>query len=175
MLRLPPTFLLYGLMAVAGWAWLWAGGRRDPARLWVSRDVGRDLALGLGVGAGVLALTRGAAAFSRNAAEMEAEFGRAIGRPPRVAIPALAMASAVGEEMFFRGALQAHAGVWVQAALFGALHVPWSRKLAGWPVFAGLVGLLFGWTTAWTGNLWPSVLAHAAINQVNLWMIAERT
>jgi hypothetical protein len=160
-------------MTAGGWAWLAIGGRAAPLKLWRSRNVARDFGIGVAVGLGIVLLSRAAAA-SGQARKMEAEFGRMIGRPPLIAIPMIALASAVGEEMLFRGALQAHVGIWIQALIFGALHIPFTWKLAAWPVFAALVGLLFGWMTEGTGNLWSAVLAHATINQVNLTLIAGR-
>jgi len=105
---------------------------------------------------------------------MEAEFRTVIGPQSALAVPLLALASAGAEEYFFRGALQSQIGVWAQALVFGALHVPFNARMIAWPFFAGAVGLAFGWLTHWSGNLWPAILAHATINHVNLSVIAFR-
>jgi hypothetical protein len=139
----------------------------------VPKDLLRDAALGLGAGLAVAGLSR-LAARAPAGRDMEAEFGQFIGRPGAASVAALAILSAVGEEYFFRGALQAHVGLWWQAAIFGACHFPPSRKLLAWPFFAGALGLAFGWMTAATGSLWAAILAHATINQMNLTFIARR-
>lgn len=173
-LRLAPTLGLYAALALAGVAWLHLGGRVAPARLWRPREVARDAALGIAAGLAVVLVTRVAARFSPRAREMEAEFRWALGPQTPWGVPLIAAASAVGEEMFFRGALQAHVGLWIQAAVFGAFHIPFTKRLLGWPVFAAGAGLMFGWLLQTTGSLWAPVLAHAMINQINLTVIAGR-
>ena len=76
---------------------------------------------------------------------------------------ALALATAVSEELFFRGALLGLIGVWPQALLFGLLH-PATRRGWSYTVFTFVAGLAFGYVTLWTGSLWAAMLAHFVIN-----------
>jgi membrane protease YdiL (CAAX protease family) len=45
--------------------------------------------------------------------------------------------SGVGEEAFFRGALQPELGLVATSVLFGALHVVTERRFFVWTVFSG--------------------------------------
>lgn len=102
-------------------------------------------------------------------------------------IPALIF-SPLGEEIFFRGfldsalreRLSAPAARWVDAAIFGAIHLfhhgitrnadgqmalhPLSGAL--WMGLMTGVALLFARLRERSGSLWPAVLAHAAFNLV---------
>ena len=75
----------------------------------------------------------------------------------------LATLSALGEEIFFRGALLPLIGIWGQALLFGLMH-PAPRKAWMYPVYTFIAGLCFGYVTVWTGSLIPAILAHFMIN-----------
>lgn len=84
-------------------------------------------------------------------------------------IAAVAAFSAVGEELWFRGLLQAWLGLWLQALAFGIVH----SQLRGpsrwaWVSWATVMGLLFGATFALTGSLVGPIVAHALINFLNL-------
>ena len=75
----------------------------------------------------------------------------------------LAAATALSEELFFRGALLPLVGVWGQALVFGLLH---PAPLKGWSytVYTFIAGLAFGYATLYTGSLWAAMLAHFVIN-----------
>ncbi len=76
----------------------------------------------------------------------------------------IAVLPAIGEEFMFRGILtrlfgrwlnNSHAGVWLAAFLFSAIHLQ----------FYGFVprlflGVAFGYLFVWTGNIWVPVTAH---------------
>ncbi|MBE3552557.1 MAG: CPBP family intramembrane metalloprotease [Kyrpidia tusciae] len=80
--------------------------------------------------------------------------------------------TAVGEELFFRGAIQSLAfelwsspGLAIGAAtlIFALFHSRFVRK----PVLlsSGIIGgILLGWLFWWTGNIWASVWAHFLFN-----------
>ena len=76
---------------------------------------------------------------------------------------ALAAATALSEELFFRGALLPLIGVWGQALVFGLLH---PAPLKGWSytAYTFVAGLAFGYATLLTGSLWAAMLAHFVIN-----------
>ena len=76
--------------------------------------------------------------------------------------------SGVGEETFFRGALQPEFGLVVASLLFGALHVGPDRRYLVWTAWAVLAGFLFGVLYEVTGGLLAPVLAHCAHNAATL-------
>jgi uncharacterized protein len=84
-------------------------------------------------------------------------------------IAAVAMFSAFGEELLFRGLLQPWLGFWIQAFVFGIVHA----QLRGpsrwaWVTWATIMGFAFGAMYALTGSLAGPIAAHALINWLNL-------
>jgi membrane protease YdiL (CAAX protease family) len=80
----------------------------------------------------------------------------------------LALLPAFGEELVFRGSLQPllqhqlrnpHAGVWVSALLFSAIHGQWLGFVP-----RCLLGALFGYLVLWSGSVWPAMMAHFCNN-----------
>lgn len=92
-------------------------------------------------------------------------FARALGGE---AVIVVALASAIGEETLFRGALQPWIGLVASSVLFGVLHQMRGRSRVAWWLFATLVGLAFGAIFRFTGSLLGAIVAHATINAVNL-------
>jgi membrane protease YdiL (CAAX protease family) len=84
------------------------------------------------------------------------------------ALLVLGVASGVAEELFFRGLLAPSIGLVLSSVAFGALHQ--LRGSAGWlwATWATLMGLLFGVLFLATGSLVGAIVAHAAINVMNL-------
>jgi membrane protease YdiL (CAAX protease family) len=84
-------------------------------------------------------------------------------------IAAVALSSALGEELLFRGLLMPWLGLWLQALVFGVVH----SQLRGpskwaWVVWATIMGLAFGAIYALSGSLLGPICAHALINWLNL-------
>lgn len=85
-------------------------------------------------------------------------------------IVVMAVLPGIGEELFFRGALQ-HIGVrilknkylavWVIAIVFSAIHV---QFYGFFPRL--LLGVVFGYLMLWTGNIWTAVVAHFVNNMM---------
>ncbi len=82
----------------------------------------------------------------------------------------IAIIPAFGEEFFFRGILQKLFGRWFKsthlaiilaAIIFSALHF---QFYGFFPRF--VLGLLFGYLFAWSGNLWYPILAHLFNNLI---------
>jgi membrane protease YdiL (CAAX protease family) len=92
----------------------------------------------------------------------------AVGRASNGTLLAVALASAVGEELFFRGLLVPQLGVVLSALLFGALHQLRGPARLAWMGLATLLGLLLGTVYAATGSIAGPILAHALINAANL-------
>jgi membrane protease YdiL (CAAX protease family) len=89
-------------------------------------------------------------------------------------------AAGFGEELMFRGLLQAGlaetigspAGPWVALGIaslvFGVFH--WLN--ATYALLAALAGLYFGWLLVATGSIWPPIVAHALYDFVALcWLL----
>jgi membrane protease YdiL (CAAX protease family) len=126
--------------------------------------------LGVCVGATTVAVTR---VVVRRAA-----WGRALHAALRPAVRStgnggllgVAVASAVGEELLFRGLLVPLAGVVLSSLVFGALHQIRGATAAryGWMAWATVMGLIFGALFAATGSLVGPILGHLIINAYNL-------
>ena len=75
---------------------------------------------------------------------------------------------AVGEELLFRGVVQqlfkklfrnAHAAIWISAAIFSALHLQFFGFLPRM-----ILGAMFGYMLEWSGTLWLPIIAHFVNN-----------
>jgi membrane protease YdiL (CAAX protease family) len=88
-------------------------------------------------------------------------------------IVVLGVASAASEELFFRGLLATTFGVVASSLAFGLLHQMRGRVRWLWAGWATVMGLLFGSLFLATGSLLGPLLAHAAINIVNLRFIRD--
>ncbi len=76
----------------------------------------------------------------------------------------IAFIPAVGEELLFRGIIQriftewtknVHAGIWIAAILFSAMHLQFYGFLP-----RTVLGAIFGYMLVWSGSMWFPVLAH---------------
>ena len=100
--------------------------------------------------------------------------GEAMGRPSWAGCLMVAAASALGEEMLFRGVIQERLGLAVGVLTFAAAHVPWERRMAPWPVVALISGIVLGVLYARTGAVMSSFVAHMVVNLLALRWIGER-
>jgi membrane protease YdiL (CAAX protease family) len=80
----------------------------------------------------------------------------------------LSLFSGVGEEVFFRGAVQQEFGLVVASVLFGVVHVGPDRRYLVWTLWAVAAGFLFGVLYDVSGGLLAPILAHAAHNAATL-------
>lgn len=124
--------------------------------------------LGVLLGAFTIAVTPGMVRRWRWARALHLALRPAVHRAGDGALLAVAAASAVGEELLFRGLLVPLVGVVVSSVAFGVLHQIRGRARWGWIGWATAMGLLFGEVFAMTGSLLGPLLAHAAINHANL-------
>jgi membrane protease YdiL (CAAX protease family) len=167
---------LYGAMALV--ALVIASGRGDP-------DLYRFSALphwallagplvGIAVGLGIVGLTRFATRRYRWARQLHTSFHDLLGPLTGREILILALASSIGEELLFRGALLPWLGLWWQGMVFALLHVGPGRRFLPWTASALVLGVGFGGLTMWTGNLGAPIAAHFMINFLNLrFIVAE--
>jgi uncharacterized protein len=84
------------------------------------------------------------------------------------AIVVLAISSATGEELLFRGLAQPAIGLLLQALVFGLLHQMPGPSRWVWASWASLVGLGMGVIFQLTGSLIGPILAHTIVNGLNL-------
>lgn len=81
----------------------------------------------------------------------------------------IALIPALGEELYFRGALQnvigrgkgTHFAIWMTGFLFSAFHLQFYGLLPRW-----LLGVFFGYILVWSGNIWLPVIAHFTNNAI---------
>lgn len=80
----------------------------------------------------------------------------------------LGLASAIGEELFFRGLLGATFGLIASSLAFGVLHQMRGNVRWVWAAWATIMGVLFCAIFFATGSLLGPIVAHAVINVANL-------
>lgn len=129
--------------------------------------------LGLVTGLVVVACSRMAVRRFDWARALHRDFRGLLGPLTSREILVLAVASSIGEELLFRGALQPWLGIWPQALLFALLHIGPRRGFLPWTASAFALGIGFGYMFEWTGDLGGPIVAHFTINYLNLHYIAR--
>jgi uncharacterized protein len=167
--------VLYSALAFAGIAWstlrgdasVWRiAGKADPQTL---AGIVAGAFLGLGF------------VFASRFAAHRFEWGRALHRDLRALlgpmadreIVVLAVVSAVGEEIFFRGALLPAVGLLASSGIFALLHVGPKLRFLPWTLSTFVAGMLFGQLFLWSGDLGGPVIAHFTVNLLNLRYLAN--
>jgi len=125
-------------------------------------------AVGLVVGALVVMSTRLSVARFEWARRLHRELRPVARVMSGTGIVVLALMSALGEELLFRGLLQPWIGLVPQAILFGLLHQVRGSSRWVWVAWAIVVGLLLGFVFQATGSLVGPIVAHALVNGLNL-------
>jgi len=162
---------LYGAMGIV--AFLIAAGRGDPDlyRLGgapAAWQLGAGPLLGAALGLVVVIATRLATRHFQWARDLHSSFRDLLGPLAWREIVILALASSIGEELLFRGALLPWLGVWLQAGVFAVLHIGPGRRFLPWTLSALVLGVAFGELAVATGNLGGPIAAHFTINFMNL-------
>jgi membrane protease YdiL (CAAX protease family) len=168
---------LYGAMTLVGL--VIAAGRGNPDVWRIGAQPSWLLAVGPVIGAalglGVVVLTRIATRHFQWARDLHASFHDLLGPLTNKEILILALASSIGEEVLFRGALLPWLGPWLSAIVFALLHVGPGKRFVPWTISALVLGIAFSWLAIWTGNLGGPIAAHFAINFLNLrYIVRER-
>ena len=173
---LPLAVVGEGGLAIAGGLWLYAAAH--PVALGAA---GPALAAGAGVAAGLWLIQWWLQARAPRTAVVQAlrDLQRTVFEPlfaplstaEMVAISALA---GVGEEIFFRGAMQASFGWPIASVAFGLCHLGVSGR--GWVlgVWATLAGAALAWLAMATGGLLAPIVAHAGYDLAALIWIRRR-
>ena len=167
---------LYGALAVAAFG---IGALRgDPD---IYRIAGKATAwkmvlspfIGVAVGLAIVFLTRLAVHRLTWARRLHHSFRGLLGDLSTRDIFILAVASSIGEELLFRGALMPWIGLWWSTAIFALLHIGPGVRFLTWTASAFVVGLLFAALHHWLGDLGAPILAHFTVNFLNLGYIVR--
>jgi CAAX protease family protein len=127
-----------------------------------------SLCIGIAVGALVVVSTRVMVARFEWARRLHRELRPFASSMSSTGIVVLALLSAFGEELLFRGLLQPWIGLLPQALLFGFLHQVRGPSRWVWAGWATVVGLVLGAIFQLSGSLVGPIAAHALINGLNL-------
>ncbi len=164
------VLVLYLGLAAAGLVWstlrghpnVWRmDGREDPQVL-----IGTMA--GLLIGLGIVFLSRLVVHRFEWARSLHRDFRARLGPLPDSEVLILAVASSLGEEIFFRGALMPVVGLTASSGIFALLHIGPKLRFLPWTVSSFVIGLLFGQLFLWTGDLTGAVVAHFTVNFLNL-------
>lgn len=167
---------LYGSLALAAILISAARGDVDIYRIeGISTPLFMALSpiIGLALGLVVVFMSRLAVHRFDWARRLHNDFRQILGKLSYKEILVLALASSIGEELLFRGALQPIVGVWAQAIVFALLHIGPGLRFLPWTASALVIGLFFGFIFQLTGDLGGPIVAHFAINYMNLHFIAR--
>lgn len=163
--------IVYGIMTLIGLAVVMFGHKRlGIAMGWPAdpRDGLRLVMIGA-LGAGILlVLSYFFEDWFPSFRDLKAVMMRFLGP---VSVPMalyLAVITAFGEELLFRGAIQPFAGLILTSVLFGLLHMGQDGFLSAWSVWALIAGLLLGWMYEETSSLWPPIVAHFIVNAASI-------
>lgn len=169
------AWVFYLVLAIA--ALLWLGAQRgrlgmelfvDPGGWWI------DLGAGATIGGALLALWWTLRRSFVAARALEDELALLLAPLTVAEAVALALISAIAEELFFRGALQGAIGALPAAVLFALLHAGPGKGFRIWSLFALAGGLALGALVALRGPLGGAIVAHLVVNGVNLARLARR-
>lgn len=173
------TLAANGALAILGAVAAWADGRSPltTSALWSASSGWRlaaSVALGLALGATSHGVTRVVLARYRWARTLADDLVPAVRSAPTRTLWALALASGVSEELFFRGLLVPLVGVLASALAFGLIHRARGEVQLPYAVWATLMGLTFGAVFVTTGHLAGAIVAHALSNLLNLKLLRDR-
>lgn len=167
--------IFYLALALVGTVWL--GLRHgqlglellvDPGGWWI------DLGCGLGLGLVLVGGWRLWRWRSARARALEEELATLLAPLSRGEALGLALVSALGEEIFFRGALQGAIGWLPAAVVFALLHAGPGRNLRIWSLFALAAGLALGLYVQLRGALGGAIVAHLVVNGIHLVALSRR-
>lgn len=153
--------VFYGLMVLAAALWNTLRGRAA----FPPGDVSIGLALGISTSCATvllgLAVYRMLPVMRKIASELAP---RLVDGARRADLILVSVFSGVGEEAFFRGALQPEVGLALASLIFGAVHIGPDRRYLVWTAWALFAGFLFGFLYEITGGLLAPVVAHVLHN-----------
>lgn len=141
--------------------------------LTISSNLTRDAVLGLGLGVLYVGVSRWWVHRTHWGRSLEDDMLTLLRTRPRA--PAEnAFASAVIEEIIFRGVLLQYVGLWTGAGIFALFHVPTQKSLILWMLSAFVMGVVFGGAFMIGLSLVAPLTAHFVINYMNLHYLNRR-
>src|SRR3989338_5805344 len=123
---------------------------------------------GLGIGLGIVLISLVSTRLFKWGKDLEKEFKNHLTPLSMPTIFGISCASALGEELLFRGALQQLVGLYTASILFGLFHFPFKKELVPWSIMAIFMGFILGLLFEKTGNLTAPILCHFVINFLNI-------
>jgi uncharacterized protein len=171
-MRVGWAIVVYGVLLAASIFW---GYLRGDANLFWPREgllpAFFGLPLGLLLAAIVVLFTR----WSINAFPLMHELGRdfraLLGPMRQRDILIVSACSSLGEEAFFRGAMQPSVGLVASSLIFGLLHFGPIGRFSVWTFSAIAMGFALGAIYWLTGDLSGVIAAHFIVNYFNLQLI----
>jgi len=169
--------VMYLSMGGGGYAWSVLRGVPNPWRFDGTADARAGLGALCGLGLGLLLVFVSQWTVHRFewARSFHHELRTHLGPLTTVDILILAVASSVGEEVLFRGALLPATGIWFSSLVFSLLHIPPRLRDWPWTASAFAAGLLFALLFQWSGDLTGPVIAHFTVNFLNLRHLRRHT
>jgi membrane protease YdiL (CAAX protease family) len=167
--------VLYGALGAAAIAWgAWRGDRNiyqyGPASYaWMAVSP----IVGLVFGLAIVFLSRLMVHSMEWARVLHREFHAVVHELSGKEIFLLAVASSVGEELFFRGAMLPAIGLLPSSALFALMHVRAGWRFLPWTIMSFVMGIALGLMFMKMGDLGAPMAAHFTINFLNLNYIAK--
>ncbi len=163
----------YAVLASVALALVWTRGAplRHPSPRWVLDDSsahGWSLTVGVAFGLLLVLASRISVQRFEWARRLHVELRPFAQGLNRTGLVMLALLSAAGEELLFRGLMQPWMGLLPQAVLFGLAHQLPGPSRWVWASWAFAVGLALGALFELTGSLVGPLLAHALVNGLNL-------
>ena len=158
--------VFYGLLVVAAAVWCGLRGIDLPP---LGPRPATGLLLGCATAAATVSLSLVVYRLVPLARKLADELAPSlIDRADRTGLILVAIFSGVGEEVFFRGAVQQEFGIVVASVAFGLAHIGPDRRYLLWGAWAVFAGVVFGLLFQATGGLLAPVTAHAAHNAATL-------
>jgi uncharacterized protein len=158
--------LFYGSLAVI--AALWCGIRGFDVRI-LGESLGVGVLLGVITAACTVALGLLAYRFIPTLRGISEELAPSlVDGAASTNLVLVSIFSGVGEEAFFRGALQQEFGLVVASVLFGLAHIGPDRRYLLWTAWAVLAGFVFGLLYEMSGGLLAPIIAHSGHNAATL-------
>lgn len=179
-LNLKFVAIFYFVLFVVAQVWSYL---RGDSSLWVHpkwegmiepEQIVVALLIGICTAVFVIVLSQLGSVYFEWARKLEKLFGNILGELKLYEIIAIAVLSGVGEEAFFRGAMQPTLGIWFTTLVFGLLHIGPEKAYIPWTISAFAIGGVFGYYFEATGSLVAPVVAHTLINFVNLYFIQKK-
>lgn len=166
----------YSALALIALLWGWL---RDLTPLWwrypdVSATPGGAALIGLALGLLGVGLSGLMEAKVEGVQKLGERFGMVLAGVEVKHALALAALSSVGEELLFRGCVQAEFGLLPATILFALVHVGGQRFYLWWTASAFVFGLGLGALFELQGGLLGPIVMHFVINAINITMLARK-